>query len=97
MKIYISGKITGLPAEEYKPLFQEAEDLLTTRFNAVEVINPCKIDHLPDATYEEYMLRDIAELFCCDAIYMLPNWKDSRGARMEHAIAIEMDITVIYQ
>lgn len=51
MKIYISGKITGLPIDEAKAMFQAAEDFLIKRhhekktFLEIEVVNPFTIDH----------------------------------------------------
>jgi hypothetical protein len=28
----------------------------------------------------------------CDEIYMLKNWKDSRGAKIEYVVAFELEI-----
>lgn len=46
-------------------------------------------------TWEEYMIEDIQLLFGCKAICMLPNWKDSKGARIELNIAEEINLTLI--
>lgn len=51
MRIYISGKITGLPIEEAKAMFQAAEDFLIQKHTeisshfALEIVNPFTIDH----------------------------------------------------
>lgn len=51
MRIYISGKITGLPIEEAKAMFQAAEDFLIKGNKEIssnfplEIINPFTIDH----------------------------------------------------
>lgn len=96
-RIYISGKITGLDISEAVCLFDFAERELQDKFNCY-LINPLKaVPFDPEKTWEEYMIRDIELLFSCDTIYMLENWKDSKGARIEHAIAIETGKTIIYQ
>lgn len=33
----------------------------------------------------------------CDAIFMLPDWKDSKGACVEHETAIKMNIPIFYE
>ena len=33
----------------------------------------------------------------CDAIYMLPCYTDSRGAKLEHRTATKMGITIYYR
>jgi hypothetical protein len=43
------------------------------------------------------MLEDIKNLFYCDSIFMLHNWVESKGARIEHFIATEMEIKIFYQ
>jgi hypothetical protein len=43
------------------------------------------------------MKEDISALLTCDAIYLLKNWGDSRGARIERAIALELGIKIIYE
>lgn len=51
MKIYISGKITGLPIEDAKAMFQAAEDFLNKKHLdanlhfPLECINPFKLNH----------------------------------------------------
>lgn len=42
-----------------------------------------------------YMRTDLLALLSCDAIYMLPGWRESRGASVEHAVAVAcgMDIS----
>lgn len=99
MKIYISGKITGLPLEEAQALFQEAEDHLNESLKAhnPEVINPMKIEHNHGQSWEEYMREDIYALLGCDSIYMMKNWGESRGARLEYAIAKEVGIVILFE
>jgi hypothetical protein len=103
MKIYISGKIGNLPKEIYERKFWDAENEVRSVANInlfgreIETVNPCTLDHAGNATYKDYMMKDIDALFDCDGIFMLNNWKDSKGARIEHAIAIEMGLKIWYQ
>ena len=82
MKIYISGKITG--DSNYKQKFKNAE--LFLRLAGFEVVNPAdqKITGKPWAWY---MRKDIAQLMECEAIFLLKDWKKSKGARLEYYIA----------
>lgn len=85
MRVYISGAITG--NDNYKEDFARAERELSAAGH--EVINPVKLeDILPQLTYEEYMKLDLALLDVCDAIFMLYDWKKSRGANREYGYAL---------
>lgn len=90
-KIYISGKITGI--DNYAELFENAENLLKSK--GFEVINPVKLNHLHDKTWQSYMKEDIKALMDCDAIYMLKNWHQSKGAIIEKKLASEVGIQII--
>ena len=97
-KIYISGKITGLELNEARDNFDKAEKYLNEKFPDFQVINPMKeVPYEKDKTWEEYMLEDIKLLFDCYAIFMLTNWNLSKGARIEHAIAMQMGKSINYQ
>ena len=37
-------------------------------------------------------LKQIAE---CDCLYMLPGWRNSRGARIEHGLALDLGLEVV--
>jgi hypothetical protein len=85
MKIYISGKISGLEREHVLEKFTAAERHLKDKgFNVVNPIN----NGLPwDAPWESHMAMDIIHLLSCDAIFLLPCWSDSKGAMLEKKIA----------
>ena len=78
-RIYISGKITG--ESNYKSIFEKAEKELTSK--GYDVINPCKVAEYEFFTYEEFMKMDFLLIEMVDAIYMLKNWKTSKGAKAE--------------
>lgn len=94
MKLYISGRITGLPYEEAEKMFNAAQAFLETQ--GFEVLNPTKNGLAPQAPWCEHMLADIRMLFSADGIFMLSDWQESRGARIEHGIAKEMGLPVYY-
>lgn len=92
-KIYISGKITD--NENYKTDFEAAE--LALKIAGYQPVNPVE-EHLPDgATWADYMRHDIKLLCDCDAIYMLNGWRESAGAKIEHKLARDLGIEIIYE
>ncbi|MDR3266236.1 MAG: DUF4406 domain-containing protein [Tannerella sp.] len=94
-KIYISGKISGLPIDEVEAKFEEAEAKL--KAEGYEVVCPLKNEINEDVRWETYMKMDIIMLMGCDAIYMLSDWENSRGASLEKQIAECTGKDVIYQ
>ena len=95
MKIYIAGKITGLTEEEYTEKFSNATLVLMD--NGVTVVNPVIICSGLDEsnTWKEYMDICLFNLIRCDSIYMLNNWFDSKGARVEYAVAKELGLKIM--
>lgn len=90
-RVYISGKITGLSEKEWTENFEAAEKALTEA--GYRVINPAKVK--VDLDYHKYIAVDLLLISMCDAIYMLDNWQDSNGARVEREKAEELNLTVI--
>ena len=94
MKIYISGKVSGIEDKAYD-LFEKGQEEM--RRLGYETVNPMKLPHLHDKTWESYMKEDLKELLSCDAIYMLKDWYKSKGATIEWEIAKQLGMEVIYQ
>lgn len=84
-KIYISGKITGLPMNEVIAKFNAAEAKIR-KFGFTPI---CPLDNgLPhDAEWADHVGEDIKLLLKCDAIYLLDDYDKSEGALIELDIA----------
>lgn len=94
--IYISGKISGLKLENYLMLFTDREKMLKNKFK--KVINPLKIYPLFGINlWFFYMISDLKELYKCDYIYMMKNYKLSRGAKIELFFAKLWDKNIIFE
>ena len=93
-KIYISGKITGIPESEAFKEFEDAENKLKDEY---EVINPMKLKHDHDKTWESYMKEDLKALLDCDGIYMLDNYIESLGAQIEYNLAADLGLFVRFE
>ena len=91
MKIYIAGKVRGL--KNYKEVFKKAEKELQNKGHIT--LNPAE---LPEGLHwTDYMKICIPMLEVAEAIYLLDNWKDSTGARVEKAYAECQGKEIIYQ
>lgn len=90
-KVYIAGKINGL--ENYREVFAEAEKELTEQ--GCICMNPSVLGE--GFNYEVYMPICLAMLEACDTIYMINNWNDSRGAKLEHEYAKLQGKKIVYE
>lgn len=97
IKIYLSGKITGVK-DLNKPKFEAAEKLLITcnkyKNVYVHVYNPHKLDDKHDKSWGGYMRECINALTLSDEIYMLDDWRGSRGALVELFVAKCLNIPI---
>lgn len=82
MRVYICGPMTGLPGFNY-PAFDAAEKRL--RAQGYEVENPA--NNPQQDCWLDYMRQAVAQLAECDAVYLLPGWRESRGAQVEYQLA----------
>lgn len=96
-KVYLSGKIAGLPEEEYKQNFAQAamDALAFFPDEQVTIVNPATLPAIHN-TWADYLIRDLMLLKDCDALVMLPGWEDSKGAMTEHAFAHGIGIEIHY-
>lgn len=103
-KIYISGQITGLPMVEAMMNFAKAETYLIHK--GFDVVSPMSLtEHdaiakLPLRESERWLLHmkvDIKALMDCTDIFMLSNWGNSKGAKIERDIAIQLGFNIHHQ
>lgn len=95
MKVYISGKISGLPYQDVKEKFERVERLIQKI--GLSCVNPLNNGLSENHTWAEHMAIDIKLLLTCDAIILLNNWEDSMGARIEHYVAKEKGLAIWHE
>ena len=100
-KIYISGPMSGLVGYNFSAFDLMAEKLQKKGY---EVFNPADVGrkYLKRANnqgtpFDYYgCLREVLhELRSCDAIYLLPGWHHSHGAKKELFVAIKKNLAII--
>ncbi|MDY2756465.1 MAG: DUF4406 domain-containing protein [Candidatus Treponema excrementipullorum] len=79
MKIYIAGKITGDP--KYREKFEKVASSL--RGHGFSVMNPACLSEDKEFCWDDYMAITAAMQERCEATVLLPDWQDSKGARIE--------------
>jgi hypothetical protein len=92
-RAYISGAMTGRPNLNF-PAFHAAAARL--RAQGYDVVNPAELNPDPNATWEQCMRVDLAALVTCDEIHMLPQWQDSRGAKLELHVATALGMRPVF-
>lgn len=92
-RIYIAGPMSNLPDMNFPAFHAEAARLRALGF---DVVNPAEINADPTMGWVECMRRDIAELVTCDAVRLLPGWMNSRGAKVEAALALDLEMLVYH-
>ena len=95
MKIYISGKISSTDLKETRKCFAAAAKVMKRL--GYDPVNPLDNGLSEQDTWEAHIIKDIATLLQCKAIYMLQDWQESKGARIEHYIATEIGIPITYE
>ena len=92
-RIYIAGPMTGLPDFNYPAFHAEAQRLRNAGWH---VENPAENPPPPCGSWAGYMRLALAQLVTCDSIAMLPGWTASRGAKLEHQVALQLGLAVVY-
>ena len=100
-RIFISGKVSGTNMIETKKKFLDAEQYawfcLSDETKNFNIINPTRLGLPFKASWLYCMVVCIYNLLKCRSIYMLRDWKDSKGSRTEHWIAKRLRYEIIYQ
>lgn len=91
-KIYIAGKISGIEEQAEKTFSFVEKQLVLEGF---DVVNPMKLPHNHNKSWESYMKECIAALVYCDIIYPIKGFEDSRGACIELQLAKDLGLKVL--
>lgn len=102
-KYYISGPMTGIPGHNFR-----AFDDASSRLEALghTVVSPADIARkagisettVPDAaSLLDIKYSDLQSLRDCEALYMLKDWENSEGARVEHLVARWLNLPIEYE
>jgi len=97
MLIYIAGPYRGNVDENISKarliaieVWESGNTALCPHLNTYHFEQDCNVDD------EVYLTRDLDILSRCDAILMIPSWKDSTGAKRELSFALDNNIPVYY-
>jgi hypothetical protein len=94
--IYISGKISDISREREllnMTLFNIVEEKLKEQ--GYEVFNPASLE-VDGGTWEYYLSRDLLWIVNNRPdLYLLANWQESKGARLEVAMAELLGLKIL--
>jgi len=93
MHVYLAGPITGIPDRNRSVFNKYAAKL---RMAGHKVFNPTT---LPDNIKNGQALAYEVNYICNEgvqAIAFIPGWENSKGSRVEHALAVALDLKRIY-
>lgn len=93
---YLAGPMSGIEAFNF-PAFQEAARELGYMgfglvYHTATGTPPAPADAAPWPVYLRVALR---KMLGCDAVVVLPGWRESKGARLEVYVALELGMPVV--
>jgi len=94
MTIVLCGKITGEP--DYPKLFENAREQVQMRFPNAKIISPTDIG-MDEFTWDECMAVTCALIHGAKNVFMLKNWSESQGARVEHDVAERFGYNIFFE
>lgn len=100
--VYISGQMAGIKDYNY-PKFDEVENELLNQGHTV--VNPANIARgiefpkglTDEEKYPIFMEEDIKSLTSCNSIFLLKGWENSKGAKIELKVALDLKIEIILE
>src|SRR4051812_42987166 len=85
--LYLSGPMSGHDNFNF-PAFNAAADAL--RRLGYPVLNPADFGCHPRHTWADCLQRDLTVMGYADVVVVLPGWQNSKGARLETRVAIDL-------
>ena len=100
--IYIAGAYSSDSRHQQylnvKHATEATHRLLCEGYSVVcPIITYAFFDWVYDLTNRTFMDADLVLLRRCDAIYMLNNWKSSKGARAEYKLTKMLGLEIIFE
>ena len=93
--VYLSGKITDTNnLKVFRNIFVAWKCAKKLSKQGLAVVCPHTNGVGFGLTHKQYMERDFALLERCDVIYMMKNWKTSKGAKMELKYAKKLGLEI---
>lgn len=92
MKVYIAGPMTNLPEFNYPAFHRAAEQLDAAGY---QPLNPARRGVVEGKEWSDYLREALADVVRADGIAVLPGWQNSRGARLEVHVALELGLTFL--
>lgn len=87
--VYIAGPMTGKPNYNREAFAAKMKELIEQGYT---VLSP---HFLPDGLqYRDYIAIGLAQVQAAEAIFMLPGWRESDGARAEFMLAVSLGLSV---
>lgn len=95
-RVFLSGKITGLPRIKYLMKFSNATTDVEN-LGDCDVFNPAKTcGTLPVLEHDEYMKITLPMVDLCDIVYVIDGENDSEGVKAEIEYAKSKGKEIIY-
>jgi hypothetical protein len=95
LKVYISGKVTGLDPEYMRQKFAKTEEWL--RSLGFDTVNPETLVPAGVESWEEAMKICLRAELDCDLLFAQSDAYESKGARVEISVAASLKIHVIHE
>lgn len=90
--VYIAGPMSGHQDFNYHAFHYAAADL---RAAGYKVLNPAENPKPnPTPSWQDWMRAALAQVIQADAIALLPGWQNSRGARVERTLGMDLGFDV---
>ncbi len=101
MLVYLAGPYSAPTPDGIRQNIQDARDVAINLWHkglAVHCphLNTAHFENDCECSWEDYLKADEQIIARCDAICMMPKWKDSKGAIREHDFAKERNIPTYY-